>query len=262
MCELVKKIVFCSCVEEVVGEEIQGYEWSLIKFLGTKSSNIRGRIMRPTEDLGDDIKMDSILLDLNRRNCFDFDYQPQEMDKLHISTSRTAKRYKYFTVLFKNGKWQKGNHPAFVSITENISKGKLKIVDNMEFTLKRWHQFVDTRNPQILDEILTDEVVFHSPVVWTPQKGKQLTQLYLTAAVSILNDKDASFSYVKEIVQGNHLILEFVADIDGISINGIDMVELNQQGQIIDFKVMIRPLKAIHKIHEKMGELLEKYKSK
>jgi hypothetical protein len=145
-------------------------------------------------------------------------------------------------------------------ISEEISSDKIKIVDNMEFILKRWHEFVATRNSQILDEILAEEVVFHSPVVWTPQEGKQITKLYLTAAVSILNDKEADFFYVKEIVQGNYLILEFVANIDGISINGIDMIELNNNGKIIDFKVMIRPLKAIHKIHEKMGELLQKYK--
>lgn len=262
MCGLGKKMVFCTCEDGTNGKKIEGYEWSLIRYIGSKETNVRGKIMSPSKDLGNNIEIESILLDLNSRNCFDFEYQPQEMDRLQINTSGNHSRYKYFNVIFKKGKWQEGSHSKFTTISENISSGKIKIVDNATFTLKRWHEFVATKNPQILDELLADEAVFHSPVVWTPQEGKQITKLYLTAAVSILNDENANFSYVKEIVQGNHLILEFVANIDDVSINGVDMIELNNEGEMIDFKVMIRPLKAIHKIHEKMGELLQKYKSK
>jgi hypothetical protein len=131
----------------------------------------------------------------------------------------------------------------------------------MNTSLKNWHTFLDTKNPKILDELLANEVIFYSPIVWTPQEGKQITKLYLMAALEVFGGENSNFKYVNQVVDSNQFILEFVTMIDGVTVNGVDMIELNDDGKIISFKVMVRPLKAINKVHEKMGEMLEKLKN-
>ncbi|KJS29758.1 MAG: hypothetical protein VR64_19280 [Desulfatitalea sp. BRH_c12] len=126
----------------------------------------------------------------------------------------------------------------------------------IENTMKAWHQLVASKDEAGLDDILADDVVFHSPVVHTPQEGKPITKLYLTAAMHVLNN--TSFKYVREIVSGNHAVLEFLTEIDGITVNGVDMITCGDDGRITDFKVMLRPLKAINLIHRMMGEMLQK----
>lgn len=130
----------------------------------------------------------------------------------------------------------------------------------MNVFLKNWHQFMETRNPKILDELLANEVIFYSPIVWAPQEGKQITKMYLMAALEVFGGENANFTYVKQVIENNQFILEFNTIIDGITVNGVDMNEVNDEGKIISFKVMVRPLKAINKVHEKMGEILEKLK--
>ncbi len=131
----------------------------------------------------------------------------------------------------------------------------------MNPSLKNWHTYLETRDPKILDELLANEVVFYSPIVWAPQEGKQITKLYLMAALEVFGGENADFKYVKQVVDNNNqFILEFNTIIDGITVNGVDMIEVNEEGKIISFKVMVRPLKAINKVHEKMGEMLEKLK--
>ena len=130
----------------------------------------------------------------------------------------------------------------------------------MNASLKNWHQFMETRNPKILDELLANGVIFYSPIVWAPQEGKQITKLYLMAALEVFGGENGNFTYVKQVVDNNQFILEFNTIIDGITVNGVDMIELSEDGKIISFKVMVRPLKAINKVHEKMGEMLEKLK--
>jgi hypothetical protein len=120
--------------------------------------------------------------------------------------------------------------------------------------IENWHEIVHTRNAAGLEDLLDDDVVFHSPVVHTPQAGKAITTKYLSAAVHILGND--SFSYVREIVGESDAVLEFETTINGIMVNGIDMIKWDANGKIIEFKVMIRPLKAINLIHEKMGEAL------
>jgi ketosteroid isomerase-like protein len=121
--------------------------------------------------------------------------------------------------------------------------------------IEAWHRLVQSRDSASLSELLADDVVFHSPVVHTPQRGRPLTELYLRAALKVFfND---SFRYVRELVDGNNAVLEFVVEMDGIAVNGVDMISWNEQGKIVDFKVMLRPLKAINLIHEKMGRMLE-----
>ncbi len=128
----------------------------------------------------------------------------------------------------------------------------------IENTVKEWHRLVGARDAVGLDNILAENVVFHSPVVHTPQAGKPLTKLYLTAALHVLNNE--TFRYLREVISGNSAVLEFHTVIDGISINGVDMITWGKDGRITDFKVMIRPLKAINLVHKMMGEMLQKIK--
>jgi hypothetical protein len=122
-------------------------------------------------------------------------------------------------------------------------------------TLQAWHDLVRNRNTQGLASVLADDVVFHSPVVHTPQAGKAITLQYLGAAFEVFfND---SFRYVRELAGPGEAALEFVVEIDGITVNGIDLLTWNEAGRIIEFKVMIRPLKAINLVHQKMGALLQ-----
>ncbi|MEY3359838.1 MAG: hypothetical protein RI923_1098 [Pseudomonadota bacterium] len=120
--------------------------------------------------------------------------------------------------------------------------------------LSVWHDLVRRRDPLSLDALLADDVVFHSPVVHTPQRGKPITLMYLHAAFHVFfND---SFHYVREVVGPQDAVLEFEVDIDGIRINGVDMLRWNESGQLTEFKVMLRPLKAVNLIHQKMGAML------
>ena len=128
----------------------------------------------------------------------------------------------------------------------------------IENTIATWYKLVDARDAAGLDNILAEQVVFHSPVVHTPQVGKPITKLYLTAALHVLNND--TFKYLREVISGNHAVLEFQTVIDGISINGVDMITWGEDGRIIDFKVMLRPLKAVTLVHKMMGEMLQKIK--
>jgi len=120
---------------------------------------------------------------------------------------------------------------------------------------KAWHKLVAEGNIDDLDNMLATNVVFHSPVVNTPQEGKRLTKMYLMAANKVLANE--SFHYVREISQDTTTVLEFVCEVEGITINGVDIISWNNDGQIIDFKVLIRPLKAINLLHDLMMEMLK-----
>lgn len=118
----------------------------------------------------------------------------------------------------------------------------------------RWHDYVRTQDLAILDGLLADDVVFHSPVVHTPQVGRDITRKYLVAALHVLGTP--SFRYVREIVGPRDALLEFVVDIDGVTVNGIDLFAWDDDGRIVDFKVMVRPLKAVNALHQAMGTML------
>ena len=124
-------------------------------------------------------------------------------------------------------------------------------------TIKQWHHIIEAGNPDLLNDLLADDVVFHSPVMHTPQVGKPLVKMYLTAAFHVLLPNQ--FMYLREIIAGENAVLEFQAEIDGITINGVDMITVNKDGQIIDFKVMLRPFKALTLVQEKMIELLKQH---
>lgn len=124
----------------------------------------------------------------------------------------------------------------------------------MESNLERWHKLVRERTVAGLSELLADDAVFHSPIVHTPQEGRDLVARYLIAAMHVLGNEH--FRYVREVTQGGDAVLEFVTEVDGIQINGVDMIRWNDAGQIEDFKVMVRPLKAVNLVHQKMAEML------
>ncbi len=122
--------------------------------------------------------------------------------------------------------------------------------------IEEWHNFVKTKNINILDRILSDEVVFYSPAVHTPQVGKQITKKYLLTAAEVLFKEN--FKYVSE-VKGNEIaICEFECNIDEIYINGIDIITWNGLNQMTSFKVMVRPLKGLMILKEKMANILSK----
>ena len=129
----------------------------------------------------------------------------------------------------------------------------------MSTVISEWHRILEEQDAGALDRLLAEDVVFHSPVVHTPQHGRPITRLYLTAAIQTLNTS-GTFRYLREVIDGHHAVLEFETEIDGILINGVDMIEWNEAEQIVDFKVMVRPLKAVNAIHEAMGRMLEQMK--
>jgi ketosteroid isomerase-like protein len=120
--------------------------------------------------------------------------------------------------------------------------------------LARWHEIVRTGDAGLLRELIAEDAVFHSPVVHAPQRGKALVCAYLGAALRVFGN--AGFRYLREVAQGDTAVLEFEVEIDGIVVNGVDMIAWNPAGQIVDFKVMLRPLKAINLIHQKMAQAL------
>lgn len=126
-------------------------------------------------------------------------------------------------------------------------------------TIDRWHALLESRDLAALDQILADDAVFHSPIVHTPQQGKEITKFYLTAAFHVLFD--SGFRYVREVVSDTDAVLEFTAEIDGVHVNGVDMIRWDADGRIDDFKVMIRPLKAVNLLHRMMGAMLEQMKA-
>jgi len=126
--------------------------------------------------------------------------------------------------------------------------------------LTRWYDYMENHNFDVLDELLAEEVVFHSPVVHTPQKGKKITKIYLMAAEKVLGG--SAFKYTKEIIGNQQFMLEFTNVIDGVIINGVDIVTYNEDNQITEFKVMVRPLQGMQKLHQKMMEMLENFKKK
>ena len=135
--------------------------------------------------------------------------------------------------------------------------------------IKKWHDHIKGELPGGLDELLADDVIFYSPIVFSPQNGKELTTLYLMAAGNTFGGDKAkdgtlegsSFKYTKEILEGNQAMLEFETQIDGKYINGVDIITFNESGKISEFKVMIRPLQAVQIIHEQMQKMLTQFKN-
>ena len=137
--------------------------------------------------------------------------------------------------------------------------------------VEKWYEVMKSNDMDKLDELLADDVVFYSPVVYTPQKGKDITKMYLMAAggvfgegtkneVSDINESQSNFKYIKEIIGEHSALLEFESEMDGIYVNGVDVISWNEEGKITEFKVIVRPLQAVNMLHQKMQEMLESMK--
>lgn len=122
--------------------------------------------------------------------------------------------------------------------------------------IERWHQFIGGgHDPAVLESLLDEDAVFYSPAVFSPQEGRKKTTMYLMAAAKLFGGTD--FHYVEEWVGERSAVLEFAATIDGIYVNGIDMIAWNDDDRIVSFKVMMRPFKGLQVIMPKMAELLQ-----
>ena len=121
--------------------------------------------------------------------------------------------------------------------------------------IESWHKVMVSGDVSTLPELLHDDAVFHSPVVHTPQMGKAKVMMYLSAAATVFDD--TQFAYTREIISQDQAMLEFTSVVEGIEINGVDIITWDENGKITEFKVMVRPVKAVNKLWEKMGEMLE-----
>ena len=122
---------------------------------------------------------------------------------------------------------------------------------------ERWLGMMETGSHDGLWDLLDPDCVFWSPVVHPPQQGRPVSHAYLSAAGAVFN---SGFRYTRQVVDGEHGVFEFECEIDGIHINGIDMITM-RDGRIVEFKVMVRPLKAINMVHQKMMAALQQMQS-
>ena len=138
--------------------------------------------------------------------------------------------------------------------------------------IEKWYEVIKSDNPDKYDEILAEDCVFYSPVVYTPQRGREITKMYLMAAGGVFGGEDSpkeildeksplKFRYIKEIIGENSAVLEFESEIDGIYVNGIDLISWNEENKITEFKVIVRPLQAVNKLHQQMQNMLERMKA-
>ncbi len=124
-------------------------------------------------------------------------------------------------------------------------------------TIELWHDILESRNPARLDELLDEHVILYSPVVFTPQEGKQITTMYLTGAMHVLGQPE--FTYTKQIIGENQACLEFETKIGETLVNGVDLISWNEEGKVTEFRVMVRPLKAVNALWQGMAAMLEKF---
>lgn len=120
--------------------------------------------------------------------------------------------------------------------------------------LDKWYAYVKAHDARALWDLLHPDAIFESPVVHTPQRGRDITFKYLMGAHSVLGN--SGFAYTGEWRNDSGAVLEFVNEIEGIKINGVDIITFNEASQIVRFRVMLRPLKAVNLIHRLMGEEL------
>lgn len=125
----------------------------------------------------------------------------------------------------------------------------------MPTPLAAWHALVESRDPAALDALLAEDAVFHSPALHKPQQGKARVKAYLSAAIQVLGSD--SFRYVRELTGERDAVLEFETELDGLVVNGVDLIRWNDEGRITDFKVMVRPHKALEALMTRMAAALQ-----
>jgi hypothetical protein len=131
--------------------------------------------------------------------------------------------------------------------------GKLAFMNDL---LSNWHTFVETGDPKILNEILAEDVKFHSPFVWKPKEGKEITTEILLTATTVFEE----FRYVREINGENNCMLEFEARVGVLTMRGVDILEFGKNGKIVDLEVMIRPVNALQAVGIEMSKRLSEKK--
>jgi hypothetical protein len=145
----------------------------------------------------------------------------------------------------------------------------MAVIDDV---IERWHRHLRGELSGGLDELLHPDVVFYSPIVYTPQRGRDITKLYLTAAGQTLPGdaptgddggdggptEDGAFRYTKHVLAGDTAVLEFETTVGGKYVNGVDIIRCDDDGKIVEFRVMIRPLQAVNLVHEQMKAALER----
>lgn len=132
------------------------------------------------------------------------------------------------------------------------------MIETTKKSIARWHEMLDTRDMNILNELLADDVVFRSPVAFNPYPGKPVVTFILTNVIQIFEN----FTYHREFYteDGLNVVLEFSANVGEKKLKGIDMIQFNEQGRIIDFEVMLRPKSGLEALAVKMGERIAQYK--
>jgi len=116
--------------------------------------------------------------------------------------------------------------------------------------LARWHAVVESRDPAGLPGLIAEDAVFRSPAVHTPQVGRDTVVAYLTAAFTVLGP---ALAYEREWLGDDSAVLQFRTEVGGLDVSGIDMITWDDDGQIVDFTVMVRPAKALQVVIEHMG---------
>jgi hypothetical protein len=155
-----------------------------------------------------------------------------------------------------------------VNPSPTVPHGRQQGEPMIESVVARWHSYLRGELPGGLDSLLDDEVVLYSPIVFTPQRGKQITSLYLRAATQTFagsgstsgpgaTGQEGRFRYTKELVGDDTAVLEFETTMKGKYVNGVDIIRCNDRGRIVEFRVMIRPLQAVNLVHQQMGAMLE-----
>ena len=141
----------------------------------------------------------------------------------------------------------------------------------IEDVVAQWHAYLSGELPGGLDDLLDDDVVFYSPIMFTPQRGKKTTSLYLQAAGQTFAgsgssgkrdpDSDERFHYTKSVIGGDTAVLEFETTMEEKYVNGVDIIRCNEEGRIIELRVMIRPLQAVNLVHQQMAAMLDSMSS-
>jgi hypothetical protein len=149
---------------------------------------------------------------------------------------------------------------------DGTTDGKAGVIEDV---IAKWHLNMRGQLPGGLDELLDDDVVFYSPIVYTPQAGKAVTKMYLQAAGQTLpgdapatpsprGEPGGGFHYTKSVLAGDTAVLEFETTVEGKYVNGVDIIRCNDAGRIVEIRVMIRPLQAINLVHAQMKSALER----
>ena len=133
-------------------------------------------------------------------------------------------------------------------------------IENTRKSIVRWHEMLETRDMSILNELLAEEVVFRSPVAFQPYPGKQLVFFILTNVIQVFE----KFTYHREFISedGNNVVLEFSANVGDKKLKGVDMIQFNEEGQMIDFEVMIRPKSGLEALAVQMGQRIQSFQAK